>query len=81
MKTHEEYIKEWNVLHCKYINEGTPQYRNEKMADYCEEMIIKAKKVYYDSGESMMTDLTYDRFEENLKSLRPDSKLFDKVGS
>lgn len=74
-----EYLKEWNELHRKYTKLGS-ETRNSKMADYCEEMIMEAKKHYYGSGNTIMEDSTYDRLENCLKVLRPDSKILDKVG-
>jgi len=50
------------------------------MVDYCEELIIVAKEAYY-SGEEIMDDNTFDRLERCLKTLRPDSKVLEKVGS
>lgn len=55
-------------------------YRNNKMADYCEKMIVKAKEMYYNAGDIIMSDEQYDKFEEYLKLLRPDSKILEMVG-
>lgn len=81
MKTDQEWLNKWNELHCKYIHEGTPKYRNEKMADYLEDLLVRAKKEYYESGDPIMSDKSYDRFEMYLESLRPDSYVIIKVGS
>ena len=85
---HIKYCAE-EMKDCKTWTEGIwscslPQfkmrgYRNEMMANYCEDTIIKAKKAYYE-GEPIMDDGTYDNFEESLKSLRPESKLLQIVG-
>ncbi len=79
MKTNEEWVKEWNDFHTKYIKEGS-DIRNTKMADYCEKVIEEAKKIYYTTNKSIMTDNMYDRFEDSLRILRPDSKILKKVG-
>ena len=84
MEDDKYWIDEWNQLHIQYVKEERENkidnYRNDKMADYCEEIIIKAKKAYYD-GNPIMTDSKFDRFEEYLKLLRPNSKILEKVGS
>ena len=89
MKTEKEYTKDWNDLHCKLVAENNTSgrtgvasaaYRNNAMADYCERMILEGKEVYYNSGENIMSDLQYDRFEDRLRVLRPDSKILEKVG-
>ena len=79
MKDTSEWLKEWNKLHQEYTKKGS-EFRNNKMADYCEEMILKAKPAYYE-GEPIMEDSWFDRLETSLRSLRPDSKVLEKVGS
>lgn len=59
----------------------TGNARNENMANYLEDLIIKAKKSYYETGEPIMTDMAYDWHENRLKTLRPKSKVLEKVGS
>lgn len=80
MITIKEFYDIWNELHCKYIVQG-PEVRNNLMADWCEEQIILAKKYYYDTENPLYSDETYDKIELNLKSLRPTSKVLEKVGS
>ena len=72
--------EEWNKLHIEYTKLGYEK-RNSLMADYCEELISKAKEVYYNSNEVIMSDNFFDRTERALRSLRPESKLLEKVGS
>lgn len=67
--------EEWNRLHVISIH-----LRNEFFADYCEEIILKAKKSYYDTGKTIMSDEKYDGVERKLKLLRPKSKVLEKVG-
>lgn len=55
-------------------------YRNDKMADYLEEIMIMAKKEYYTTGEPIMDDPQYDKMEDVLKLLRPNSNVLKKVG-
>ena len=40
---------------------------------------MKAKKYYY-TGNPIMSDVTFDRFETRLEILRPGSKVLEKVG-
>lgn len=54
-------------------------HRNNKMADYIEEIIVKAKNTYY-AGEPIMSDQYYDKLENILRLLRPDSKMLEKIG-
>jgi len=75
-KDNEWWLKEWNRLHIASI-----RVSNEFKADYCEEVIKKAKDLYYNSGETIITDGRYDAFEMYLRRLRPDSKLLEQVGS
>lgn len=79
-RTLQQWCDDWNVLHIKYIKIGV-NYRNEKMADYCEQIILKAKDSYYNTGQRIMDDHTFDRHEAWLKLLRPDSRILLKVGS
>jgi hypothetical protein len=78
-KDGEYYFIQWNELHCKHVHDGDADYRNNKMADYCEEMILKAKVKYY-KGTPIMSDRQYDKFEYYLTVLRPNSKTLTKVG-
>lgn len=55
-------------------------YRNKKMADYLEEIILMAKKEYYTTGEPIMEDYRYDKMEKYLEMLRPESDVLKKVG-
>lgn len=85
MMTKQELTDQWNEYHCRLVEEERinkiPNYRNEKMADYCELMIEAAKLAYY-KGEPIMLDEHYDRFEDMLRDgLRPNSKVLEKVGS
>ena len=80
MKTDQEYLDDWMVKHREYTKLGY-EIRNSKMADYCEEIILAAKEPYYNSGDPIMSDNAFDRFENYLKSLRPNSKLLEKVGT
>lgn len=75
----KDFIEEWNRLHCIFIQEG-PEIRNKKMADWLEEKILEAKEAYYNTGTPIMEDATYDKMENYLKTLRPGSKILEKVG-
>lgn len=79
MKTDKEWIVLWNKMHIEHCKKGGA-IRNNIMADYCEEMILAAKKAYYGSSEVIMSDTRYDWFEDTLKLLRPDSNILEKVG-
>lgn len=83
MKTDEEWNNHWNIAHFHFVKldriNGTKE-RNTKMADYAEELILRAKEHYY-SGDDIMSDNAFDKLERNLKLLRPDSPVLEKVGS
>jgi len=76
MKSFSEYSEIWNKLHCEWIDK-----RNNAMADYCENLILEAKKAYYDTGNPIMCDAYYDSLEWKLRTLRPDSEVLEKVRS
>jgi NAD-dependent DNA ligase len=75
-----EFYEIWNQKHCELIVQG-PAIRNKLMADFCEETILNAKNAYYNTEKPVMTDEAYDKTEEYLRLLRPDSKALEKVGS
>lgn len=79
-KKDSEHLREWNKLHCEYIQKGA-SYRNVKMADHCEKLIQKARDFYYNSGETIMSDAYYDRLERWLVILKPDNTILDMVGA
>ena len=54
-------------------------HRNKKMANWLEEILNEAKTKYY-TGVEIMSDRQYDKFENYLKLLKPDSKILEKVG-
>ena len=74
--TEKAWLEEWNRIHI-----GLVYFRNNFMADYCEEMIGIAKTAYYNSGDVIMVDEAYDRLENNLKTLRPNSSMLEVVGA
>jgi NAD-dependent DNA ligase len=50
------------------------------MADFCEKLVIDAKNAYYKTDSPIMTDQVFDKLEEYLKILRPNSDVLKKVG-
>lgn len=87
MRTVEDWRDDWNDLTIKTIAENThtnpkdsADYLNGKMADYCEEIMVEAQKAYHVIGEPTMHDDWYNSLEMRLKSLRPESKILEKVG-
>ena len=65
---------------CSWPREEMVNHRNNKMADYCEEMIVKAKDAYYNTDSPIMDANRYAPFQGMLKLLRPNSKVLVKVG-
>ena len=89
MKDIKDWRILWNIEHIqcvKYNNDSgrfckeAADHRNKRMADWLEFHMSKAKDAYYNSGVPIMSDVTYDNFEDKLKVLRPDSNLLTKVG-
>lgn len=86
MRDDAEMLAEWNKIYCDYVakNRDLPEDSriniNKKMADYCENLILKAKEEYY-NGQPIISDRWYDKLEDFLMSLRPSSKVLEKVGS
>ena len=72
MITIKEFYPIWNELHCKNIVYGS-NARNELMANWLESQILEAKAAYYKSEKTLYDDQTYDKLEEYLKVLRPES--------
>lgn len=90
MKEDNEYIEEWSAIYQKIVIQNrqmgrecaeAADFSNNIMANYCENLIVRAKEAYYKTQDPIMSDLAYDRIERNLKILRPDSKMLEKVGS
>lgn len=73
-----DYYTAWNNLHKEYTKLGY-EVRNLKMTKYCEDLIISAKEKYY-KGETIMSDLYYDKLEDYLRVLCPTSEILEKVG-
>lgn len=48
---------------------------------HLEEVLLKAKADYYNRGQSDLADAQYDLLEEELYSLKPDSVVFNMVGT
>lgn len=48
---------------------------------HLEEVLLKAKADYYNRGQSDLADAQYDLLEEELYSLKPDSIVFNMVGT
>lgn len=74
-----DFHEAWNgqfLLEVRFSTEGV----NERMADWCEKIIVAAKQAYYTSGQPMMEDATYDKFENRLRYLRASSPVLESVG-
>lgn len=70
----------WNQKHIEYIKYGSA-VRNKMMAEYCEEQILAAKQAYYNTESPIMEDAVYDKLEEYLRILNPESHILQKVGA
>ena len=45
-----------------------------------EQQYLNAKNIYYNTGESIMSDSEFDKLEEQIKLLNPQSKVLNIVG-
>lgn len=81
MKSRDDIIDEWNILHIKLVNSDREEYRNEDMADWCEKYILQAKQAYYNTDSPIIDDEAFDMLERSLRTLRPDSNVLKQVGS
>lgn len=87
--TYKEFWRLHNDTHISGVSEARrlnleqPEF-NEKIAEFqskmLEQLIIKAKDYYYRIGEPMMDDQVYDKAEEVLRAIKPDSEVFNMVG-
>ena len=83
MKTTKDWIEHWNVEHKRLVrlHTGNSELINAGLANYCENLMLKAKRAYYETGKPIMSDHWFDRLEASLKLLRPESKVLRAVGS
>ena len=75
----DHWLDVWNNKYCELVALGYSD-RNDRLADWCEEIILEAKKRYYGQGDTIMCDGDYDAIEGRLRILRPNSKCLTKVG-
>jgi NAD(P)H-flavin reductase len=77
-ETHIEVVSEFR----KKGLEGTDAqvYWTNQMSDWYEDILMKAKKAYYD-GVPIMSDKAFDKFEEYLRAIKPQSQVLKQVGS
>lgn len=78
MKTYKQWLNLLNKDNKEYINQDQ-SYRDKKLTEWLETTLLSAKKEYY-TGEPIMSDSSYDKFEEMLKRLNPDSSVLQMVG-
>lgn len=76
MKTKQEWIDEYNIFFKDLIVR-----QNKEIEDWVVKVMINAKDSYYNTGETIMDDGTYDRFEMHLKELNPKHEFLTVVGS
>ena len=76
MKTDEEWLAEWNKSYCASID-----LHRARMTKWLEIHMLEAKDAYYNSGETVMSDESYDRFEHYLRIRESKHELLDNVGS
>ena len=87
--THKEFWKFHNENYKRLVSEARilqleqphfNDYLNSGMADVLEKLIIEAKKFYYTTGNPLMSDQEYDKTEELLRNIKPESSVLQKVG-
>ena len=83
----KEWLDKWNAKHIELCEEARHQtdlsesdYRNQNMVLWIETILVEAKRVYYNTGDSYMEDRTYDELETRLRTLSPNHKFLEKVG-
>jgi hypothetical protein len=68
---------------CSYdkINSAEwPHLVRNRIADELEDLILECKHQYYCVGEPKVSDFLYDKYEDGLKRMRPDSWVLSAVG-
>lgn len=78
-QTHIEIVAEFRALN--QTPEQNQEYWTTEMSNWYETLIDKAKDAYYNTGEAVMDDETYDKIEECLRLIKPDSDRLDQVGA
>lgn len=76
----KDFREVWNAMHIKCCATN-PETRNEIMGKWLEDQIIAAKAAYYNTESPLMEDNVYDKMEEYLRMINPDSPVLEKVGS
>lgn len=54
--------------------------QNEAMVEFWVEILTEAKNAYYNTGNTIMDDQTYDHFENNIRMNDPNHPFLSKVG-
>lgn len=80
MMTIQDFHQTWNELHIQ-CTAANPESRNEEMAKWLESQILNAKTLYYNTESPIMEDRVYDKMEDYLRILNPDSDVLKRVGA
>ena len=78
-QNYQEFLDSWNYQHIGALQLDID--RNSHMANWCELVIIEAKKAYYSGSKELFPDEVYDSIEDRLKALRPESFVLRMVGT
>ena len=71
------------ISKCRQLNLVEPEFHEcwlNHMTSWYEGEIMRAKTAYYAEGEPIYSDMAYDKIEEILRRLKPDSMVLSKVG-
>jgi hypothetical protein len=85
----EEFYTLQNETHIEVVSEFRKKglagsdaqlYWTTEMSNWYEDLLLQGKKAYY-AGKPIMSDSAFDKIEEMLRYIKPDSDVLKRVGS
>jgi len=77
-ETHLEVVTEFRSKGLQ--GEDAQVYWTTELSNWYESLLLQGKKAYY-AGKPIMSDPAFDKLEELLRLIKPESELLKQVGS